>query len=1059
MAEPFSLSAFVITSTVAGILGNRTDAGVIQACRSVAAHMRQASAPVNHDIQRAVRKSQLQATLLAAEARLKALGASPSVMGRLVQAVHVSGHEVEWLNSARKYVGIQLGRLKAPEYVPVVLASETDVESLLASGEGEATEKVRALRDALAGTMLLELRLSVPNVPPRFAEMINAGWDEADPSAGRERWDWFEAVCAFFAHELKHNQPLANIVQGQLLVELKAEVAALSESLGRAEELLGGVRAEQAEGTAVVRGRFDESDAKMEGHFARAREADQERHEQLMREIAGLGEKLGSAASETDARSAGGEVRPQALAPDASQDEVPFQAIDAPALFEGREAEVGLLEEKLRSNHKVIIIRGGLGGIGKTALAATVAHRVRDDFAEGVLWARLDVTDPESALILFISAFGRQHASFQLKYLASDAARAGYYRSILSKKRCLVVLDNVEDAEQVVNLLPSASPSKVLITTRYSLKTEIEGAYELNLTTLSTEAGAHLLAELLGEPVADEPEAREQLARELGCLPLAIRIGAGVMRELEWTAAGYLKRLKESLTLDWLGEDGSSVSVRKSFAISYEELPNEAVRRAFRALGAFQHEAVSAGLIAHVLGCPQAEAERRILTLVRRGLVEVEADEQSSVLLHPLIRRYAYELLAEAGEEGVVHESAGRWYREKLSAWDAGRGRFDYGVLGTAADIAGGLQGARHYQQAGHFTEAQDILVAIADIATLYGRDAALLGRLDELSRVTDLAPWLQLYRAHSLITSKDAETFAAGEAILENLTRSTDLKMASAALISLAKARLLQRRYTDSERLLRRSKALKEQLSPPDLKGLAFIENELAHVSMHNGGRFSDALESHQRALELQRRTSDAKGMAYTLRRIASIQLRHFDRPEEAWRSLVEAEKLAARVGANLILVLILLEKAAALRRLKFFGHAVAELEAALDTARKCDDPFPEAHVLKRLGLTYEDVELYGRAGDCLRRCKTLLDGIDPLEAAGLEASLGRLQRRIDKLRLELEQVGALLGEAEARGERGEARRLRRRAKRLRQKLNLEPALIRLGHKGTYSVDAVGSG
>jgi hypothetical protein len=133
--------------------------------------MRQAGAPVNHDIQRGVRKSQLQATLLATDAGLKALGASPSIVGRLARAVHVPEHEAEWLDSARKYINLQLGRLKAPGYVPAVLAGETDVESLLGSGEGEATEKVRALRAALSETMLLELRLSVPHVPPRFVEM------------------------------------------------------------------------------------------------------------------------------------------------------------------------------------------------------------------------------------------------------------------------------------------------------------------------------------------------------------------------------------------------------------------------------------------------------------------------------------------------------------------------------------------------------------------------------------------------------------------------------------------------------------------------------------------------------------------------------------------------------------------------------------------------------------------------------------------------------------------------------------------------------------------------
>ena len=732
-------------------------------------------------------------------------------------------------------------------------------------------------------------------------------------------------------------------------------------------------------------------------------------------------------------------------------EEAPFQAIAAPTIFEGREVEIETLKERLRSEQRIVIIRGGIGGIGKTALAATIAHQMRNDFPDGVLWVRVNEANSESILISFISSFGQRYIT-RLRYLPSNAAKASYYRDILSKKHCLVILDNAENVEQVINLLPSAGPSKTLITTRYAFSAGLEGAYELHLTTLSSQAARRLLSELVGSHEVDDSNDFEQIVAELGCLPLAIRIAAGIIRALDLRAADYLKRLQESSTLNWISEDTESNSVRKSFAISYQEFPNEMVKRAFRILGIFRQQFICGEIVARSLGCSPAQAEQVILTLVRRGLIEVETRKHINILVHPLIRRYAYELLVNAQEERAAHTMAADYYRERLQAWDPQRQKLDFTLLGVVVDIENGLQGALHYQQAELYAQAQEVLVSIADIATLNGREGTLVKHLYELARLTPLVPWLQIYLGSHLITSKSTESAVEGEKILNNLAKSGDTKIASAALICMAKARSMNRQYTEAEGLLHQSRALKESLYPPDLKGLAFIENELAHISLHKGGKHNDALEGHKRAIVLQREASDIKGMAYTLRRIASIQLRHFDQPKEALKTLAEAEELAAGTGATLILVLILLEKADALRRLKYFADAVTNLERAFELAKRCDDPFPEAHVLKRLGLIYENVEFYGYSGNCLERCKKILAEINHVEAAKLEHSIARVQAKIRILEQELDQIGKQMDEAERAGNKVELRVLRRRGKRIRQKLNLEPALIRLGNPGIYT-------
>ncbi len=61
--------------------------------------------------------------------------------------------------------------------------------------------------------------------------------------------------------------------------------------------------------------------------------------------------------------------------------------------------------------------------------------------------------DPDQALRGFIDAFGVPPE----RVPGSAEGRAGLYRSLLSGKRVLVVLDNARDTEQVRPLLPGSA--------------------------------------------------------------------------------------------------------------------------------------------------------------------------------------------------------------------------------------------------------------------------------------------------------------------------------------------------------------------------------------------------------------------------------------------------------------------------------------------------------------------------------------------------------------------------------------------------------------------------
>ncbi len=85
----------------------------------------------------------------------------------------------------------------------------------------------------------------------------------------------------------------------------------------------------------------------------------------------------------------------------------PFQVIADLPYFVGRIEGIEELHAHLLNGEAVSIFNlKGMGGVGKTTLAAHVAYQLRPYFPDGVLWARLDNTDTMAILANFADAYG-----------------------------------------------------------------------------------------------------------------------------------------------------------------------------------------------------------------------------------------------------------------------------------------------------------------------------------------------------------------------------------------------------------------------------------------------------------------------------------------------------------------------------------------------------------------------------------------------------------------------------------------------------------------------------
>ena len=270
---------------------------------------------------------------------------------------------------------------------------------------------------------------------------------------------------------------------------------------------------------------------------------------------------------------------------------VPRQLPAPPRLFAGRERELAqltkTLDEQVGSGATLVISAiGGAGGIGKTWLALRWAYQHADRFPDGQLYVNLRGFDPsgeplpaQTAVRGFLHALGVESAAIPVE----PDAQVGLYRSLLTDKHMLVVLDNARDAAQVTPLLPGSATCTVLVTSRWRLTALVvaHGAQALDLDVLSEAEARQLMIRHLGPArAAAEPDAVTALLEYCAGLPLAISI---LTARAIISPSMPLSAIAEELTgtssrLDALTTGDLSANLRAALSWTYEALAPDAAR-------------------------------------------------------------------------------------------------------------------------------------------------------------------------------------------------------------------------------------------------------------------------------------------------------------------------------------------------------------------------------------------------------------------------------------------------------------------------------------------------
>ncbi len=607
--------------------------------------------------------------------------------------------------------------------------------------------------------------------------------------------------------------------------------------------------------------------------------------------------------------------------------------------FVGRQRELGDLDQILLGTDGTavpIAVVSGTAGVGKTTLVLHWAHQARARFPDGQLYVDLHGYAPQQplsgteALARLLSALGLPAHEIPLE--AAD--RIARYRTEVSGRRILVVLDNASSVEQVRPMLPGTGSCAVAVTSRDTLGGLVarHGARRVGLGLLPMDDSLDLLRRLIGDRVDREPAVGEALVNQCVGLPLALRVAAELAATERTTP---LPDLVSELTdrrrrLGMLDSVGYSVSA--VFSWSYQHLP-AAAARVFRLLGLQLGPHISLNACAALAGRTPEHTRAALTMLTRAQLVHLTGTDRYG--MHDLLRAYATTLAHDdvmPADQATARQRLVDHYLHTAHAAGAMLGHRDPIELpAPGPGVPPAAFADRDSALAWFAAEHQTLLAAV---------DSAADTQVGYLART--MSSYLE-QRGHW------HDWAATQHAALEAAHRLGDRPGEAAAHSELGRANARMGRYDEADRLLHRAVALFRELGDP--LGQAHCHNNLTLVfeRQHDLHR---ALDQATRALRKYQAANNQVGEARALNNIGwcNTQLgRYAEAVDFCESALARQREIGDHSGESSTLDTLGLVH----HNVGRHQQAITCYERARDIYRECGDRFNEASLLAHLGDT----------------------------------------------------------------------------------------------------------
>ncbi|OON74944.1 tetratricopeptide repeat protein [Streptomyces tsukubensis] len=710
---------------------------------------------------------------------------------------------------------------------------------------------------------------------------------------------------------------------------------------------------------------------------------------------------------------AGGEKRPSSRPARRVPDNVPRDVPWAGRRDELRQLTSALRERPGASDIVTVEAIHGMGGVGKSALAVHLAHRLRDQFPDGRVFLplgsrRAEPLTPVRALTELLRLLGlpKKELPRGLDELVA------LWRSVARDRRMLVILDDATSSAQIRPLLPGASPTAVVVTSRRRLP-GLPGVRPVSLDVLPPEDAVALFSQRLGGGRDTDPSDVAEIVRICGYLPLAVEIAASrLLARGSWTTSDLLRQLG--------GGGGHLAQLRDVertlahvFAVSYDSL-NAEQQLVFRRIGMHVGTEFGAGAIAAVTGSSREVAERVLEELLAHSLVSESTPHRFA--MHDLLRDYARSLI-EAGDsdsEDDVRQAAQRLVGHYVQTADRAdrlaypfRSRTDLDVGDSTTPPCPEIADSRSAEQwliieSGNLLDTLDWLVNHGTEHQLAVSVHVLAGWLDMEGHLAAAEPLLRRAVAH---WGAAGDSVARARALLDLCAVYTHGsrydEAISAAREAAAVARSLRDRELESEcihqlsislwqtgqytlvRSLQKD-SLKLLLQTGNVLRIARCKNLLGIAHLHLGEN-EEALACFNSSLSDFSEIGYNRGRYTALNNTAEFHKKN-GRPESAEVAYRQAMAVAEQMGNPRDKATLQINLASVMNDLGRTDEALSMYGLALPVLRDVGDRRAEAIALTRTGRAYRAA---GRVEEALRQHVAALEVARAIHAAGEEVDV----------------------------------------------------------------------
>ncbi|MBX3015384.1 MAG: ATP-binding protein [Caldilineaceae bacterium] len=357
-------------------------------------------------------------------------------------------------------------------------------------------------------------------------------------------------------------------------------------------------------------------------------------------------------------------VAPQ-LAPQKSYNAILYTTPDnlrKPSALLGRQEILAAITPRLEAGQHILL--AGYSGVGKTAIAATLADQQIRTGKGPVLWLEAKDDDLDSLLEGLAAPLGEQNTLAPL----SDDAKIHKMKEVLTTHQIgLVVLDNFQQAHlfrSVRQAIPAQIP--MLVT---SWQNFINIDYSITIPALAPSAALTLVAQHAANSDYDDQSYQQdtempELCRQLHYHPLLLMIAGSQLRSFRRKASYLLARLDSVLALE--GPPDLAEAKRPTMQMALEQMIEvfmqqkqaitddrrgrqqrvQTVRLLLRTLGAFPEPSATAAFLVAVVDKPMREVEDALDEMTRWNLLT--RNQESFYTMHDMIHHYARGLYDKA---------------------------------------------------------------------------------------------------------------------------------------------------------------------------------------------------------------------------------------------------------------------------------------------------------------------------------------------------------------------------------------------------------------------------